>query len=144
MTLSGGSQPIVRLGRLSMETVLVVDTRSRRKTLRSLLISAGYQVEFAHANSDLIEIMRSDSPNAVLLTWPSGKTLPLATCTAVRHASADVPIIVLGPRTQTVAKVRLFEVGADDFLEEPFDDLELVARLRSLIRRSKLSAKSST
>jgi DNA-binding response OmpR family regulator len=127
-----------------METILVVDNRSHRRSLRNLLVAAGYQVEFAHLNSDLGGIIRSGSPNAVVLTWPVGKSLPQAACLAIRRASEAIPIIVLGPGTQTSAKVRLLELGADDFVEEPFDDVELVTRVRSLIRRSRFSAKSST
>jgi len=126
-----------------METVLIVDSRTRGKNLRSLLVVAGYRVEFAHVNSDLTAIVRSDSPSAVMLAWPSGKPFPQTACIAIRRGSPDIPVIVLGPRTESSAKVRLFELGADDYLEEPFDDRELVARLRSLIRRAKSSAKTS-
>lgn len=127
-----------------METVLVVDTRAHRKLLRNLLLSAGYQVEFAPVNGNMGAILGSSSPAAVVLTWMSGKNIPEAACLSVRRACKTVPILVLGPKTNSSLKVRLFESGADDFLEEPCDDRELVARLKALIRRSRFSAKASS
>ena len=57
----------------------------------------------------------------------------------LRRNSAKLPIIVLGPKVRSVAKIRLLEMGADDFVEEPFDDDELIARIRSLIRNAELN-----
>jgi DNA-binding response OmpR family regulator len=54
----------------------------------------------------------------------------------------NVPLIVLGSRTQAKQKVQLFDMGADDYVEEPFDEVELVVRLRSAIRRAKLQGRS--
>jgi two-component system OmpR family response regulator len=125
---------------LAVETILVVDSRAGRRTLRDLLIAAGYQVDFAPANAALSSILVSDRPAVVLLTWHQGKAIPQAACMTIRRASLDVPLIVLGPKTETTAKVRLFELGADDYVEEPFDDVELIVRVRSAIRRAKLCA----
>ena len=59
---------------------------------------------------------------------------------AIRQTDPDVPLIVLGPGNDIAARVGLFELGADDYIEEPFDADELVARLRGQIRRRKLRA----
>jgi DNA-binding response OmpR family regulator len=124
-----------------METILVVDSRASRKNLKDLLTTVGYQVVFASMQSTLSPgFSPPDDPVAILLPWHQGKMIPQAACRAIRQASFNVPLIVLGPRTHTAAKVKLLELGADDYIEEPFDNLELIARLRAAIRRSRLRA----
>jgi two-component system, OmpR family, KDP operon response regulator KdpE len=56
-------------------------------------------------------------------------------CRQIREASS-VPILMLTVHDATVDKVRAFDLGADDYLTKPFDHLELLARLRALVRRS--------
>jgi len=56
-------------------------------------------------------------------------------CRRIRETSA-VPILMLTVRDATVDKVRALDLGADDYLTKPFDHLELLARLRALVRRS--------
>lgn len=124
-----------------METILVVDSRANRRTLKDLLTTVGYQVIFASAHATLGAAFTYEDPTAVLLTWHQGKALPQAACLTIRRASFNVPLIVLGPRNQAAAKVRLFEWGVDDYLEEPFDEMELIARLRAAIRRSRIRAR---
>jgi DNA-binding response OmpR family regulator len=48
-----------------------------------------------------------------------------------------MPLVVLSPRTDIETKILLFEMGADDYVEEPFAVDELIARLRSIIRSRK-------
>jgi DNA-binding response OmpR family regulator len=128
---------------LPMETILVVDVRASRKGLRDLLTAEGYQVDFASSGSSLRSVMVSECPAAVLLEWHQGSPLPWTACAAIRKTSMNTPLIVLGSRTQAKQKVQLFDMGADDYVEEPFDAVELVVRLRSAIRRSKLQRQSA-
>ena len=55
-------------------------------------------------------------------------------CSLIRTSAPNLPILVVGP-DDTDAKVRLFELGADDYVVKPFDHQEFLARIRSLIRR---------
>jgi DNA-binding response OmpR family regulator len=55
-------------------------------------------------------------------------------CTAIRNVAPRLPVIVLGPN-DVDAKVKLFELGADDYVVEPFDRTEFLARIDSFIRR---------
>ena len=59
-------------------------------------------------------------------------------CRLVREVS-QVPILMLTARDSTLDKVRAFDLGADDYLTKPFDHLELLARLRALLRRASSS-----
>ena len=56
-------------------------------------------------------------------------------CSAIRSAAPTLPLIVVGP-DDVETKVRLFKVEADDYVVEPFDRTEFLARVSSLIRRS--------
>lgn len=106
-------------------------TRTIVVTLRSI----GYDAQFAPEPSewqnkltdfDLV-ILANSRP-----VWFSERIFDI--CSAVRRSSPDVPIIVVGP-DDLEAKVRLFEIGADDYIVEPFDLHEFLARVKSLIRR---------
>lgn len=124
-----------------METILVVDSRANRRHLKDLLTTVGYQVVFRSMQAALHpEFTYGEEPTAILLAWNRGRALPQAACSAIRRASFNVPLIVLGPRNRAAAKVVLLDLGADDYIEEPFDNLELIARLHAAIRRSRFRA----
>ena len=126
---------------MAMETILVIDSRANRKYLKDLLTAVGYQVIFRSMQATLRpDFTYQDEPTAVVVAWNQGKALPQAACSAIRRASFNVPLIVLGPRNHVAAKVKLLDLGVDDYIEEPFDSLELIARLHAAIRRSRVRA----
>ena len=67
--------------------------------------------------------------------WCNKRTFDI--CSAVRNESPDLPIIVVG-QNNLEAKVRLLETVADDYIVEPFDPHEFLARVKGLIRRCQL------
>jgi two-component system phosphate regulon response regulator OmpR len=104
------------------------------------LLRAGYDVRSVTDGVTLSALLTSDRSSALFLGLQKDTISTQATCLAIRKTDPDIPLIVLGPSTDIATKVGLFELGADDYVEEPFDAGELVARLRSLMRRRKLSA----
>ena len=127
---------------LAMETILVLDSSGTRGSLNSLLLRPGYDVRSVIGGVTLSALLASDRFSALFLGLQKETISTLATCLAIRQTDPDIPLIVLGSSTDIATKVGLFELGAGDYIEEPFDAVELVARLRSLIRRRKLSADS--
>ena len=123
-----------------METILVLDSSGTRGSLNSLLLRAGYDVRSVTGGVTLSALLTSDRSSALFLGLQKDTISTQPTCLAIRKTDPDIPLIVLGPSTDIATKVGLFELGADDYVEEPFDAGELVARLRSLMRRRKLSA----
>jgi len=119
-----------------METILVLDSSGTRGSLNSLLLRAGYDVRSVTDGVTLSALLTSDRSSALFLGLQKDTISTQPTCLAIRKTDPDIPLIVLDIAT----KVGLFELGADDYVEEPFDAGELVARLRSLMRRRKLSA----
>lgn len=103
--------------------------------LGKMLRRVGYSVARASETSEWQHFLISCDV-AILVDstplWSSGRIFDI--CSAMRYDSPGVPIMVIGP-DDLKAKVRLFEVGVDDYLIDPFDDEEFLARIRALIRR---------
>jgi DNA-binding response OmpR family regulator len=122
-----------------MATVLVVDRDvATRKRLIELLRAGGYEVWAVAAGIAEIDGLGPDLPSAVLLGLQSDATSAQNRCIAIRQSAPAVPVIVLGPDIDLQTKVTLFELGADDYMVQPFDSLEMLARLRAVIRRSRV------
>ena len=117
--------------------VLVVDLDiGTQKRLTELLIAGGYDVRAVADRVDVIEGFGLDLPSAVLPSLQSEGTSTQNLCMAIRQFFPAVAVIVLGPDIDVRTKVTLFELGADDYIVQPFDSLEMLARLRAVIRRS--------
>jgi two-component system response regulator MprA len=120
-----------------MATVLVVDRDiDARKRLTELLMAGGYDVWAAAAGVAEIDGLSSNLPSAILLSLQSDASAQ-SLCSAIRQSAPTLPVIVLGPDIDVETKVTLFELGADDYMVQPFDSLEMLARLRAVIRRSR-------
>ena len=134
-----------RIGSLhsSKEQVLVVDDDIRvRRLLERYLTRNGMLVHQAGNGTEMRAVLAEQDIDLILLDllMPGDDGLTLAK--EVRQNS-DVPIIILTGQSDTVDKVVGLEVGADDYVTKPFDERELLARARSVLRRhSSASAKS--
>ena len=117
-------------------TVLVVEDEPhlRRAIKRAALLSASRVLE-AGTTRDAIDITAASAPDAVILELelPDGDGVDFIR--EVRQWST-VPIIVLTARDDQRDKVRLLDLGADDYVTKPFDSDELGARLRVQLRRA--------
>lgn len=92
-------------------------------------------VSVARSGSEALRRFGDESPDLVVLDVAMPPPDGFEVCRRIRQAS-DVPILMLTARGTTVDKVRALDLGADDYLTKPFDQLELLARLRALIRRA--------
>jgi DNA-binding response OmpR family regulator len=117
-------------------TILVVeDETSIASFIAAYLRNAGYGVRTAaNAQSALIELAK-EQPALILLdlNLPDGDGVEL--CRRIRKSS-DVPILMLTARDEDVDKIIGLEVGADDYMTKPFNPRELVARVKSVLRRA--------
>jgi DNA-binding response OmpR family regulator len=120
------------------ETILVVGSRpiDQQSVIWSLLI-ADYQVRYAASDSSAIGIITTETPSAVLLSLEPDKALEI--CFLIRRVAPATPVLVIGREDDPAISVRLFQADADDYVLEPFDSAELVARIRSAVCRSKKS-----
>jgi len=101
----------------------------------------GCEVVIAESGAEAIERFQEQPPDLVILDVAMPPPNGFDVCRHIRERS-NVPIMMLTVQDATVDKVRAFDLGADDYLTKPFDSVELLARLRSLVRRSTGSAQS--
>ena len=121
----------------NMNKILVVDDEKNICDLLSLyLIKEGYEVECANDGQDAVDKFFKDSFDLVLLDIMLPKKDGWEVCRDIRRVS-KTPIIMLSAKGETFDKVLGLELGADDYVTKPFDSKELVARIKSVIRRSK-------
>ncbi len=97
------------------------------------------EVLHAPTGAEGVEIARRDAPTLIILDigLPDGDGFGV--CERIRRFS-DVPIIMLTARHDEVDKVRGLELGADDYITKPFSHIELLARVRAVLRRSESQA----
>jgi DNA-binding response OmpR family regulator len=81
---------------------------------------------------------------AVLVRFETDADSAHQACLEIRRAFPEMPVIVISPRIELNTRIRLLDVGADDYLEERFAEQELIARIRSIIRGRQSFAKQST
>lgn len=126
-------------GRSAAARVLVVDDDSslRRAVTRAFELE-GYEVEAAADGVEAVTFFEEDGrqePDLVVLDVLMPKLDGLAACRRIR-AKSDVPILMLTARNAVDERVEGLEAGADDYLAKPFAVVELIARVRALLRRS--------
>ncbi len=118
------------------QTVLVVeDEASIASFVAMYLRNAGYEVKVAPSGRDALNLAESQTPSLIVLDLMLPDIDGIEVCRRLRQSS-DVPILMLTARDEDVDKIVGLEVGADDYLTKPFNPRELVARVKSILRRS--------
>jgi two-component system, OmpR family, alkaline phosphatase synthesis response regulator PhoP len=117
-------------------SILVVeDETSIASFVAAYLKNAGYGVRTAANAQSALTAIAAESPSLIVLdlNLPDGDGVEL--CRRIRKSS-DVPILMLTARDEDVDKIIGLEVGADDYMTKPFNPRELVARVKSVLRRA--------
>ena len=102
----------------------------------------GAQVVVAPGGAEALQSFLTEPPDLVILDISIPPPDGFEVCRRIREGS-QVPILMLTVRDATLDKVRALDLGADDYLTKPFDHLELLARLRSLMRRATSASPTS-
>jgi DNA-binding response OmpR family regulator len=122
--------------------ILVVDDETDiRGLVRVLLERAGHQVVEAGDGNEALRLFYSAQPELVLLDVSMPGLDGFATLERIRDLS-DVPVVMLTARADELDKVRGLRAGADDYVTKPFGRQELVARVDTLLRRSRGAAEA--
>jgi DNA-binding response OmpR family regulator len=117
-------------------TILVVeDETSIASFVAAYLRNAGYTVKTAASAQTALITLAGETPALVILdlNLPDGDGVEL--CRRIRKTS-EVPILMLTARDEDIDKIIGLEVGADDYMTKPFNPRELVARVKSILRRA--------
>jgi DNA-binding response OmpR family regulator len=122
------------LSQLGPILIVVPSEHCEEKNVSHILQVAGYRIVIASVGPN---IASSEAELALLIGFKPASRIERIV-SATRRDVPDLPVIVLGP-DDFETKVRLLELRADDYIVEPFDSAELLARIGSLIRRRNFS-----
>jgi DNA-binding response OmpR family regulator len=118
-----------------MTTVLIIDDDSRlTEPMQYQLETLGYTVAVAQDGPDGLRMAASHKPDIVVLDIMLPGMDGWRVCQEIRHFS-QVPIIMLTALGAEIDRIRGLELGADDYLTKPFSFQELVAHIKSILRR---------
>jgi DNA-binding response OmpR family regulator len=118
------------------QTVLVVEDEASIASFVSLYLkNAGYDVRTAATGSEALSQAAVGDVNLIILDLMLPDIDGIDVCRRIRQRS-EVPILMLTARDEDVDKIIGLEVGADDYLTKPFNPRELVARVKSILRRA--------
>ena len=125
---------------MANEKILVVDDDTNIcELLRLYLTKEGYQVTVANDGEEGLEKFNQVKPDMVLLDVMMPKMDGLEVCRRIRKAG-NTPVMMLTAKGETFDKVLGLELGADDYISKPFRLRELMARIKTVLRRSKGAA----
>ena len=116
--------------------LIVEDDPSIQRILRRSLLVNGYEVTVVDGGLQAVEIVRTRQPDLILLDLClPGDIDGIEVCVRVRELT-QAPIIVVSARSEESLKVQALDLGADDYQTKPFNTEELLARVRSCLRRA--------
>ncbi|AGI72048.1 phosphate regulon transl protein [Octadecabacter arcticus 238] len=118
--------------------VLVIeDEPAQREVLSYNLNAEGYRVTTAENGEQGLLVVAEDAPDVIVLDWmlPHVSGIEICRQLKTRNDTRTIPIIMLSARSEEVDKVRGLETGADDYVVKPYAVAELMARVRTQLRR---------
>ncbi|MEM6823790.1 MAG: phosphate regulon transcriptional regulator PhoB [Pseudomonadota bacterium] len=121
-------------------SVLVVeDEPAQREVLSYNLEAEGFAVAKAGTGDEALLIIQEEAPDIIVLDWMLPGVSGIEVCRRVktRAETRAIPVIMLSARSEEVDRVRGLETGADDYVIKPYSVLELMARVRTQLRRTR-------
>ena len=128
---------------MTQPSVLVVeDEPAQRAVLTYNLESEGFRVVEAENGEEALLLVSEEPPDVIVLDWmlPSVSGIEVCRQLKMRKETQALPIIMLSARSEEIDKIRGLETGADDYVTKPYSVLELIARVKSQLRRSRPGA----
>jgi DNA-binding response OmpR family regulator len=122
-----------------MRVLVIEDDRKAAKLLAKGLQEEGFVVDVAGSGEDGEDKAFMDEYDVIVLDWLLPGKDGLAVCRSLRAGGSATPILMLTARDSIVDRVRGLGTGADDYLTKPFAFAELLARIRALLRRSRVA-----
>ena len=120
----------------TVQSILVVEDEASIASFVSLYLkNAGYDVTTAANGAEALAAAEREQPSLIVLDLMLPDIDGIEICRRIRQKS-DVPILMLTARDEDVDKIIGLEVGADDYMTKPFNPRELVARVKSILRRT--------
>ena len=119
--------------------LLVEDESAQREVLTYNLEAEGFAVVVAETGDEALLLVQEEAPDLILLDWMLPNVSGIEVCRQVkaRPETRGIPIIMLSARSEELDRVRGLETGADDYVIKPYSVAELMARLRTQLRRTR-------
>ncbi|MGE4281853.1 MAG: phosphate regulon transcriptional regulator PhoB [Magnetospirillum sp.] len=126
--------------RIRPHVLIVEDEENLAMMLRYNLEREGYSTSEAHDGQRALEAVDERMPDLILLDWMIPSISGIEVCRILRHRpkTRSIPIIMVSAKGDEADKVRGLQTGADDYVAKPFGINELLARIRSLLRRTSI------
>ena len=120
----------------SKKKILIIDDEP---SIQDLLVfnleKEGYKTITASDGEEGVSLALSQNPDLILLDVMLPKADGLTVCKRIRQTLSKTPIIMLSAKGEEIDKILGLEIGADDYMTKPFNPLELIARVKSQLRR---------
>ena len=123
---------------MAASILVVEDEEPLQILLRYNLEAEGYRVRSTTMGEEVSFLISDERPDLIILDWmlPGISGIEICRQLSARHETADIPIIMLTARGEESERVRGLATGADDYIVKPFSVKELLARVRSILRRA--------
>ena len=135
MVMVMNGKPGLETGAMVARVLVVEDERTVSEVVERYLRREGYEVAVAADGAEGLRLAKEWVPELVVLDLMLPEVDGLEVCRQLRKES-QVPIIMLTARGEETDRVVGLEIGADDYMVKPFSPRELVARVKSVLRRS--------
>ncbi len=121
--------------------LVVEDEPAQREILIYNLEAGGFRVLRAGSGDEALLVVEEERPDVILLDWmlPGVSGIEICRRLRARVSTRSVPIIMMSAKSEEADRVRGLETGADDYVVKPFSVAELIARVRSQLRRTRPS-----
>ena len=121
--------------------LLVEDEKSIVTLIKYNLEKEGFKVFCSETGEDALKIIKEKTPDLVILDWMLPDTSGIDVCRQIKidKKLKNIPVLILTAKGEPDDKIKGLEVGADDYVTKPFNNKELLLRVKSLIKRSKPS-----
>ncbi|MFT6452619.1 MAG: two-component system phosphate regulon response regulator PhoB [Halocynthiibacter sp.] len=119
--------------------LIVEDEPAQREVLAYNLEAEGFSVSRAENGDEALLLVEEETPDLIVLDWmlPGVSGIEICRRLKTRTETRNVPIIMLSARSEEVDRVRGLETGADDYVVKPYSIVELMARVRTQLRRTR-------
>lgn len=124
-------------------TILIVDDEKEIRDLIDIYLKGeGYKTIKAENGEEALQLLEENEVDLIILDIMMPKLNGIEACLKIRE-QREMPIIMLSAKSEDIDKILGLNTGADDYLTKPFNPLELVARVKSQLRRYKRFAKAN-
>ncbi|BBH22444.1 DNA-binding response regulator [Paenibacillus baekrokdamisoli] len=120
-----------------MATILIADDDARIRELMSLFLrNEGFELVEATNGSEALSIIEDSRIDLVILDIMMPVMNGWDLCREIRQRDSNIPLLMVTVKAEAAQKVKGFQLGTDDYLTKPFDPMELVMRVKALLKRS--------